>query len=189
MATKPLPSPEVLGQLLRYDPDTGKLFWKERGPEWFRNHSKRSPEHACANWNARYAGANAGTISTSGHRQIRLGGQWVLAHRAAYAIMCGHYPEASIDHINLDPDDNRWVNLRLATPTQNAANTAKRTGCSSTYKGVTWAKNEGKWVASIHKNGSRISLGYYDDERLAAAAYNGAARVLFGGFMRGNHIP
>jgi len=30
MAAKALPSPEVLRQLLRYEPDTGKLFWRER---------------------------------------------------------------------------------------------------------------------------------------------------------------
>ena len=35
MANKPLPTPEVLRQLLTYDPETGKLFWAQRGAEWF----------------------------------------------------------------------------------------------------------------------------------------------------------
>ena len=35
MAPKALPSPEVLRQLLCYEPDTGKLFWKERSRDMF----------------------------------------------------------------------------------------------------------------------------------------------------------
>lgn len=36
MAAKALPAQDVLLQLLSYDPETGKLFWKERGRylEW-----------------------------------------------------------------------------------------------------------------------------------------------------------
>ena len=36
MAVKALPSPEVLRQLLRYEPETGKLFWKERSALFFK---------------------------------------------------------------------------------------------------------------------------------------------------------
>ena len=61
MANKPIPSPEALRQLLSYDPKTGKLFWKERGPEWFRDTEGRTAQHACKNWNARYAGEEAFT--------------------------------------------------------------------------------------------------------------------------------
>ena len=37
MAAKVLPPQDVLRQLLEYDPETGRLTWKERGIEWFRD--------------------------------------------------------------------------------------------------------------------------------------------------------
>lgn len=38
------PSPDVLRQLLRYEPETGKLWWKERGAEWFSSSTGRPAE-------------------------------------------------------------------------------------------------------------------------------------------------
>ena len=35
MATKPIPTPEQLRQLVRYEADTGKLFWLPRDVSWF----------------------------------------------------------------------------------------------------------------------------------------------------------
>jgi hypothetical protein len=66
---KALPSPEVLRQLLRYEPETGKLFWLPRSEHWFRATSGRSAIHACANWNARYAEREAFTsVDQNGYR-------------------------------------------------------------------------------------------------------------------------
>src|SRR5690625_5199426 len=53
MADKILPTPEQLRELLRYEPETGKLYWKARPAELFKD--KRS--HGA--WNARYAGKEA----------------------------------------------------------------------------------------------------------------------------------
>ena len=58
MATKPLPSQEVLRQLLRYEPETGKLFWRERTPDMF-SADGRDPEWKARNWNSKLAGREA----------------------------------------------------------------------------------------------------------------------------------
>lgn len=47
-------SPETLRKLLRYEPDTGKLFWRKRTPDMFSG-GYRSPEGNCSAWNARLA--------------------------------------------------------------------------------------------------------------------------------------
>jgi len=44
-------TPELLRQLLRYEPETGKLFWKARTPDMFQDgqkskeHRRLSPSH------------------------------------------------------------------------------------------------------------------------------------------------
>ena len=50
-----------------------------------------------------------------------------LAHRVAFLLMEGRWPEGVIDHINGDPADNRWVNLRHVTAAENHVNTGQPT--------------------------------------------------------------
>lgn len=44
---------ETVRQLIRYEPDTGKLFWLERPREFFKT------EASCKSWNKRFAGKEA----------------------------------------------------------------------------------------------------------------------------------
>ena len=90
-----------------------------------------------------------------------------------------------VDHINMNGLDNRRVNLRVATRSQNMANSRSRGG-SSQYKGVCWRKDTLKWQASIKINYKQINLGSYADEVQAALAYDRAARHYFGEFARLN---
>lgn len=48
------------------------------------------------------------------------------AHRVAYALHYGKWPENELDHINRDPLDNRICNLRDADRILNNLNRAKR---------------------------------------------------------------
>ena len=96
-----------------------------------------------------------------------------------------------VDHANRDGLDNRRVNLRIATPSQNHANMAKQLTIggrpsSSIYKGVTWGKGSGQWLAQIMFRGQRKHLGCFANELDAAAAYNAAAVATFGQFARTN---
>lgn len=86
-----------------------------------------------------------------------------------------------VDHINHNGLDNRKENLRLATSSQNAANSRRSvTNRSSKYRGVNW--EAGAWRAKIYLNGKRTHLGRFANSEDAAKAYDDAARILFGEF-------
>lgn len=182
MAKRDLPSPEVLRQLLRYEPETGKLFWRERTPEHFEEKSQ-SAQHNCNIWNSKYAGSEAlCTIKPGGHLYgtISWGGRKpkLYAHRVAWAIYHGEWPEV-IDHINGDPADNRIDNLRSTTQHENAKNQKKRFTNSSGITGVRFYAPRGKWTASITHNRKDHHLGYFKTAEEAAQA-RAAAEARFG---------
>ena len=47
---------------------------------------------------------------------------------------------------------------------------------SSRFKGVSYSLHNGRWRAYINVAGHRKSLGYFDTEEEAAAAYNAACK-------------
>ena len=179
MADKGLPSPEVLRQLLRYEPDTGKLFWLRRGAEWFSPGGRTSSEHAARTWNAKHAGREALTCRKKfGHLAGTLFDREVKAHRVVWCIIHGEWPTGYIDHINHDPSDNRPENLRLVNEKDNAKNrSANRQKASGLPHGVRLKVNKTciRYAAVIGINGKQKHLGYFDTPELASAAYRSAA--------------
>lgn len=105
----------------------------------------------------------------------------ILMHRLILECMGNENFELS-DHINGDKLDNRRVNLRPATRSQNMWNSRKQVNNTSGAKGVT--KHQGKWRADIGINGKRRYLGHFDSVKAAAAAYSIAAKELYGEFAR-----
>lgn len=182
MAKRQLPSPEVLRQLLRYEPDTGKLFWKERGPEFFtHNGQERDALWSCRAWNSRFAGKEAfAIVDRQGYRVGRVCSVRLSAHRVIWAMEAGRWAEECIDHINGDKGDNRACNLREAGLSENRWNVGLSAANTSGFKGVSWSAARGKWQASIRKRGSRSHLGYFETPELAAAAYLEASKALHG---------
>jgi hypothetical protein len=106
-----------------------------------------------------------------------------LLHR----VITNAPPKIDADHINRLKWDNRSVNLRLCTRSQNCANALKSTG-KSKYKGVYWNKERRKWQAQITHNYKTRSLGRYNTEQEAALVYNKAAKETFGEFAYLNSI-
>ena len=87
---------------------------------------------------------------------------------------------SQVDHKNHNGLDNQRKNLRQADNFQNQANRKRDFDSTSPYKGVTWSKTSGKWIARISIGGVRRSLGYFTDETEAAHAYDTAAAEAFG---------
>lgn len=93
-----------------------------------------------------------------------------------------------VDHINGDGLDNRKVNLRLCSSSQNKYNQKLSSANTSGFKGVTWNKNKGKWQVQIGSRNKYKYLGLFEDKYNAAKAYNKEAVRLFGDFARVNII-
>lgn len=147
---------DLARKLLRYEPETGKLFWLPRPVEFFDALGDWKM------WNTRYAGAEAFTAYASGgyHTGAILGVTY-RAHRVAWLIQTGDWPEGQIDHINGRCDDNRFANLRIATVSENQRNKALLRNNKSGVNGVHWCKRSQKWRASARVNGRHLSLGYF----------------------------
>ena len=74
-----------------------------------------------------------------------------------------------VDHINQDTLDNSIKNLRWISQSGNNRN--RKSGGTSKYRGVSWAKNVNKWRAATKIDGKYKSLGYFEDEDEAGKAY------------------
>lgn len=83
------------------------------------------------------------------------------------------------DHINRNTLDNRRVNLRIITNSQNLMNREKSKKNTSGYKGVTWNKERNKWKAQIGFNNKNIFIGRFSTREEAAQAYNLKSKELF----------
>jgi len=95
-----------------------------------------------------------------------------------------------VDHQNHNGLDNRRSNLRIATLAENGCNKRKTTSsCTSQFKGVCWAKREGKWRVQGRLNGKQTIIGYFDNELDAARAYDAWAIQAFGQFAALNLPP
>jgi len=156
-----------LRELLTYEPETGKFY--------------RNTRHG-----GTVSGRETGTLDPStGYVRISVDNVRHHAHRLAWLYVFGSWPMQTVDHANMDKADNRLVNLREATHSQNACNKpAQANNMSSGVKGVTWSKRKGKWKAQIGFEGQYRSLGEFNSVDEASEAYQAAAIKLHGEFAR-----
>lgn len=105
-------TPFELRQLVEYDPETGFLTWK--------------PRDGNARFNSKLAGKPALAQPSKGYRTGRIKGKNYKAHRAAWAVTHGEWPQGQIDHINGDRSDNRLSNLRAVSQSENGKNQKTR---------------------------------------------------------------
>lgn len=173
-----------VNDLFRYEPASGKLFWKHRDAKYFTD-GKRSAQAEAKIWNGKNARAEISYRDSNGYITLSLFGKRnIKAHRVIWLMVTGAWPTAEIDHINGVRDDNRIVNLRAVTTAENAQNRALRSDNRSGVHGVAWHKNHRKWQVSIKANGRNKHLGLFDDLDAAVAARK-AAEVELG--FHANH--
>ncbi|MDH0777534.1 HNH endonuclease [Delftia tsuruhatensis] len=180
MAARILPTPEQLRELLRYEPDTGKLFWKERPVEMFKNKQSHGA------WNTKYSGSEAFTaVGNHGYLTGSVNDRMYTAHRVIWAVVYGEWPENQIDHANAIRTDNRISNLRQATQQENNRNLRLSKANSSGFKGVSFHSKTGKWRSYIStKDGRKLHLGLFPTPESAHAAFCDAAVKHHGKFAR-----
>ena len=86
------------------------------------------------------------------------------------------------DHENRNKLDNRRLNLRPVTPSQNIMNQSLRNDNKTGFRGVSYVESSGKYRAQIKVDGERIHIGYYDTPEEAAIEYDKAAEIYHGKF-------
>lgn len=86
-------------------------------------------------------------------------------HRMAWLYMTGELPDV-VDHIDRNPANNRFSNLRASTHEQNMWNSCHPPGASG-IRGVSIVG--GRYRAKISKKGKSFHLGYFDSPEDAAA--------------------
>lgn len=179
---------QEIKELIRLDYQTGDLFWLPRSAKHFVATGIRDTKGCANNWNSRYAHKPCLTcIGNHGYKRGNFLGNSLLAHRAVFYIVNGFMPKY-VDHINGNKLDNRPINLRQATNSENIANSKSRKNSSSKYLGVCWSKKHDKWVVHITKDYKQKYLGLFESEVDAAKAYNLAAIKLHKQYSNLNHV-
>jgi hypothetical protein len=163
---------EIACQLLRYEPNTGLLYWMPRPIHFFKT------EKDFRRWNTVYADKEAFTSDNGdGYKCGSVLGKNTRAHRLIWLMVYGWLPE-QIDHINRDRSDNRIDNLRAANASENMRNQKCAASNRSGHAGVHWYSPTRKWCARITHEGKRIFLGYFNELSEAIAARMNAEKEL-----------
>ncbi len=160
--------PEFVKQALCYDPETGVMTWAN-----------------CSKYHNALNGAEAGgpipNQSGKFYHKITIGGRKISRSRLAFAWMTGRWPSECIDHINGNSLDDRWVNLREATITENAWN-HKRRAKRQDHLPMGVRQMGSGFQARIAVNKRMIHLGVFETPSAAQAAYQQARSAHYGKF-------
>ena len=157
---------EELKEVLHYDPETGLFTWIKRTSNRIK------------------IGDVAGRYDRFNYNEIAVFGKNRKAHRLAWLYTYGSMPSKHIDHIDGNPSNNKIVNLREATSSQNQYNAKKRKDNTSGYRGVSWHSMTQKWKASIQIDKKPKYIGVYSTKKEAYRAYKIQAHKHFGEFAR-----
>lgn len=148
-------------EVVRYEPQTGEFVW------------------AITRHNRAIAGRRAGCTRKDGYRLIRIDDKLYLGHRVAWLLMTGGWPDKEVDHIDGNPGNNVWKNLRLSTHSQNITNQKVHKDCATGHKGIR-AHPNGRFYVVVDKK----SRGGYPTLDEAKAVYERIAKEIYGEFHR-----
>ena len=148
----------TLLEYFHYDAANGLLTWKKK------------PSTKIA------IGAPVGYVSADGYYYGGFKGKTIKLHRAIFLMWHGYLPDY-IDHVDGNRTNNRIVNLREATMTENNRNCRLQKNNSSGTVGVSWNDSRKKWVAMIWHNAKAVPLGRYPKLEDAITARKDAEKL------------
>ena len=125
-----------------------------------------------------------GHINKNGYIRLKINRIEYKAHRLAWLYVTGEMPDLCIDHINGIKNDNRFVNLRLATLSENNYNSGLKPNNTSGFKGISLNKNTGKWIAQASINNKNKYLGSFNTPEEASKSYNNFIAILHREFFK-----
>lgn len=152
---------EMLKEVLVYDEVCGQFY---------RKNKVRKGLHT---------GEVAGSITSTGYWRITIDRKEYLAHRLAWFYMTGTWPDKDVDHINGNPLDNRWDNLRLCSKRESNLNRGAMSNSRTGIKGVKLLPS-GRYQVLVDNK----SYGTYPDTDLAELVAQEVRSKLHGEFAR-----
>jgi hypothetical protein len=156
--TKQYLTVERLREVLDYDPETGVFTWKTKNA-------------------MRIAIGDVAGHSTYGRKKVCVFSKVYHQSRLAWFYVFGEWPRYFIDHIDGDPLNNAFSNLRDVPQSINLQNQKRCRSSSKTgFLGVETHRT--KFHARICVNGRRISLGTFKTAEEAHQVYLRAKRDL-----------
>ena len=121
----------------------------------------------------------AGTMNSRGYLHTQIGEHKYVIHRVVWKWVTGSDPQAlMLDHKDRNKTNNAWNNLRVATGSQNQANTGRASGVHC----VQLKSGRIRFVASISIGGRNKNLGRFDTQEEAESCYRNAHVSLHGSF-------
>ncbi len=130
--------------------------------------------------------------SLNAHRYAgtRINNKMVFLHRMVLRLEGVIVPpKMHVDHIDRNPLNNTFANLRVLSCSENVAHGAIRKNNTSGFKNVSYDNREKRWHAYLKKNRRRYSLGYHATAQDAAVAVNKGFAIHFPAIEPPNKIP
>ena len=157
------PTQDRLDELFLYYPETGLVVRKIRVSNIV-------------------AGSVVGTVCKNHckykYLAVKIDGRGYILSRVVWFMETGHWPK-QVDHVNGDPTDNRWKNLRSVDLDENRKNLPLYRPNKSGIAGVFWEPVRGRWVSRINVSSSSKHL-YSGNDFFEACCRRKAAEIEYG---------
>lgn len=108
-----------------------------------------------------------GLAGPDGYYKVHLGVRYVMAHRVVWELHNGPIPAGlEVDHRDLNKQNNRIENLRLATRSDNRCNTAPYASNKEGVKGLHYSEKNKCWVGRVEYKGKRYERARVNREEV-----------------------